>query len=178
MSHQNNNISDAGDRVLTLPYLDTPGHKVDGVQFAGYVPVTGHANPDGPPAKMFYWFAGTDDYASRPTIIWTNGGPGSSSFWGFFLENGPFVITEKKDGSLSVKANPNGWDQYANYMMFEHPLSVTLSFAEDDQVPKTVEQGMDEYYQGLLNFLAKHPESTRTLSLSSASRMRVLICHC
>ena len=158
MSHQNNNISDADDRVLTLPYLDTPGHKVDGVQFAGYVPVTGHANPDGPPAKMFYWFAGTDDYTSRPTIIWTNGGPGSSSFWGFFLENGPYIITEKKDGSLSVKANPDGWDQYANYMMFEHPLSVTLSFAGDDQVPKTVEQGMDEYYQALLNFLAKHPE--------------------
>lgn len=158
MPDKKTTIADTNDRVYTLPYLDTSGSKVSGVQFAGYIPVTGHANPDGPQAEMFYWFAGTDDYAKRPTIIWTNGGPGSSSFWGFFLENGPFTIKEERDGRLTVSENPNGWNLYANYMMFEHPLSVTLSFAEDAQVPKTVEQGMDEYYQALLNFLAKHPE--------------------
>jgi len=143
------------DRVLSLPGLNTP---IEGVQFAGYVPVTGNANPVGPEAGLFYWFAGTKDYATRPTIIWTNGGPGSSSFWGFFLENGPYEILYPKDGAPTLTARPSAWNQYANYMIFEHPLSVTISFAEDEQVPKTVEQGMDQYYQALLNFLAKHPE--------------------
>ena len=94
---KNSNPDDAKDRVLTLPGLQTTGHKVEGIQFAGYSPVTGSANPDGPDAGLFYWFAGTKDYAKRPTIIWTNGGPGSSSFWGFFLENGPYEIA-KPDG--------------------------------------------------------------------------------
>jgi cathepsin A (carboxypeptidase C) len=122
------------------------------------MPVTGSANPDGPREGLFYWFAGTDNYAERPTILWTNGGPGSSSFWGFFLENGPYQITEQKDGALTLKPYKDAWNQYANYMIFEHPLSVTLSFAKDEDVPKTVEQGMEQYYQALLNFLAKHPE--------------------
>jgi vitellogenic carboxypeptidase-like protein len=142
---------DTDDRVLTLPGLNTPGGKVEGVQFAGYMPVAGTN------AGLFYWFAGNDDYATRPTIIWTNGGPGSSSFWGFVLENGPFEVTYNGD-TPTVTARPTAWNQYANYMIFEHPLSVTISFAKDEEVPKTVEQGMKQYYQALLGFLAKHPE--------------------
>jgi len=153
-----NNIPnpDTDDRVHSLPGLD----KVTGVQFAGYAPVKGSVNPDGPDAGLFYWFVGTDDYANRPTIIWSNGGPGSSSFWGFFLENGPYEISYPGgyDQAPVVQPRDSAWNQYANYMIFEHPLSVTISFAKDGDVPENVEQGMKEYYQALLNFLAKHPE--------------------
>jgi len=155
-----NNPSDptaTNDRVHTLPGLKTPGHNVEGIQFAGYMPVTGKANPTGPSEGLFYWFVGTDDYANRPTIIWTNGGPGSSSFWGFFLENGPYIITEE-NGGFVLNNRPDAWNQYANYMIFEHPLTVTISFAKDADAPKTVQRGMEQYYQALLNFLDKHPE--------------------
>src|SRR5919205_1802314 len=106
------------DRVTHLPGLG----KVDGVQFAGYAAVRGESGAD-PAAveKLFYWFVGTEDYARRPTILWTNGGPGSSSFWGFFLENGPYLI-DSKGARLSKR--PAAWNNYANYMIFEHPLSV------------------------------------------------------
>jgi vitellogenic carboxypeptidase-like protein len=145
------------DKVQTLPGLDTP---VAGVQFAGYMPVTGSVNPKGPDAGLFYWFAGTEDYAKRPLIIWTNGGPGSSSFWGFFLENGPYEVSLAQGSAAGfvVKPRESAWNQYANYMIFEHPLTVTMSFAEDKDAPKTVEEGMEQYYQALLNFLARHPE--------------------
>ena len=149
---------DAGDKVLTLPGLNTPGNRVQGVEFAGYMPVTGSANPNGPRDGLFYWFAGTEDYAKRPLVIWTNGGPGSSSFWGFFLENGPYKISFDDNGGFVLKPREFAWNQYANYMIFEHPLSVTLSFAADEDVPKTVEEGMGQYYQALLNFFVKHPE--------------------
>ncbi len=106
---------------------------------------------------LFYWFVGGDDYASRPTVLWTNGGPGSSSFWGFFLENGPYEVESALEPTVVPRSY--GWNEFANYMIFEHPLSVTLSFAENDaDVPKTVEQGIAQYYQALQNFLAKHPE--------------------
>jgi len=151
----------AADRVLSLPYL---AGVVDGVQFAGYASVYGQANPrlqEGKDEELFYWFAGEADYAARPTILWSNGGPGSSSFWGFFLENGPYELVETHDHPV-LTPRKNAWNYYANYLIFEHPLSVTLSFqADDTDVPTNVEAGIQQLYQALLNFIAKHPEITK-----------------
>jgi vitellogenic carboxypeptidase-like protein len=143
------------DRVTHLPGYGP----VDEVQFAGYASVrgqTGNNGANGADEKLFYWFVGTKDYAEAPTILWTNGGPGSSSFWGFFLENGPYEIdpTGKK-----LSKRPSAWNEHANFMIFEHPLSVTLSVAQKEaDIPTTVEQGVDQLYQALLNFIALHPE--------------------
>lgn len=142
------------DRIKSLPGLSGSV----GTQFAGYASVYGPFNQ--PPAgssdeELFYWFVGAPDYAEKPTILWTNGGPGSSSFWGFFLENGPFEVDKKG----KVTPRPDGWNNYANYMIFEHPLSVGLSFAEDPEaLPKNPTAGSLQYYQALLNFMNKHPE--------------------
>jgi vitellogenic carboxypeptidase-like protein len=145
----------ANDRVVSLPGLG----KVDSTQFAGYSSVrgkTGNNGADKSDEKLFYWFVGDSDYAKRPTILWTNGGPGSSSFWGFLLENGPYIISS--DGkTLSNRAW--AWNNFSNYMIFEHPLSVTLSFAKHAaDVPATVEVGVAQLYQALLNFVELHPE--------------------
>ena len=44
-------------------------------------------------------------------------------------------------------------------MIIEHPLTVMLSYgASEAKVPKTPEQGAEEYYHVLQNFLDKHPE--------------------
>lgn len=142
------------DQVLRLPGLG----KVSNTQFAGYASI--HPNGIVPPKaadeRLFYWFAGADNYAKKPTMLWSNGGPGSSSFWGFFLENGPYQITP--DGH-KLKASPASWTQHFNYMIFEHPLSVTLSVAKKaSSIPRTVEEGIAQLYQALLNFLDLHPE--------------------
>lgn len=145
--------STTNDQVTSLPGLE----QLNGVQFAGYASIT----PDNKETdeKLFYWFVGTDDYACRPTVIWTNGGPGSSSFWGFFLENGPYKVESAVGDYPVVTPRPTGWNNFANYMIFEHPLSVTLSFANNvDDVPKNPEQGVQEWYNALMNFLALHPE--------------------
>lgn len=146
-----NSDATTDDRVLTLPGLNSKNNQVSGVQFAGYASVG--VGDEG----LFYWFVGDDDYASRPTVIWTNGGPGSSSFWGFFLENGPYEVESALEPTVVPRSY--GWNEFANYMIFEHPLSVTLSFAENDaDVPKSVEEGIAQYYRALQSFLAKHPE--------------------
>jgi vitellogenic carboxypeptidase-like protein len=44
-------------------------------------------------------------------------------------------------------------------LIFEHPLSVTLSFVKDARhLPQNARQGNRQLYQALLNFLARHPE--------------------
>ena len=142
------------DRITSLPGLSGSV----GTQFAGYASIYGPFNQ--PPAgasdeELFYWFVGAPDYAAQPTILWTNGGPGSSSFWGFFLENGPFEVDD--DGTVTPRAD--GWNNYANYIIFEHPLSVSLSFANDPEaLPKDAKAGCRQLYQALLNFMTKHPE--------------------
>lgn len=136
-----------------------PGYRpVDEVQYAGYVSVRGETGNNGATVadeQLFYWFVGAKNHHKKPTILWTNGGPGSSSFWGFFLENGPYSV----DGEGKLSKRPHAWNNHANYMIFEHPLSVTLSFAKNaNDVPKTVEQGIEQLYQALLNFVHLHPE--------------------
>jgi vitellogenic carboxypeptidase-like protein len=143
------------DRVRALPGFGA----VEEAQFAGYASVRGETGNNGADAadeRLFYWFVGAKDYEHKPTILWTNGGPGSSSFWGFFLENGPYEV---EPNGRELRRRPHAWNHFANYLIFEHPLSVTLSVAKDSaDIPRSVEQGVAQLYQALLNFLALHPE--------------------
>ena len=149
----------ASDQVTALPGL----RELEGVQFSGYASVNGVNCQPGTDESLFYWFAGSDDYASRPTILWTNGGPGSSSFWGFFLENGPYEVGNGASYETldpgTVTARPMGWNTQANYLIFEHPLTVTLSFPNNEaNVPTDVKSGIEQFYQALQSFMDKHPE--------------------
>jgi vitellogenic carboxypeptidase-like protein len=144
------------DTVTSLPGLGSVG-----TQFAGYSSVNtkscSNVRCSGKgDAGLFYWFVGKTGggYASAPTIVWTNGGPGSTSFWGFFTENGPYVV--KADGTLQKR--PMGWNNTANYLMFDQPLGVGLSFAPPSQQPADVQQGVDQWYTALVHFLSLHPE--------------------
>lgn len=143
------------DRITELPEIGT----LNDVQFAGYASVAPPGKPTGDQEELFYWFAGSKQYAEQPTILWSNGGPGSSSLWGLFLENGPFCFKEGKGKKAELQLNPLGWNHLANYLIFEHPLGVTLSFHDDENtLPQNVAQGIDQLYRALQNFMARHPE--------------------
>lgn len=154
-SLSSNNTVD--DKVVSLPGVK----KITNTQFAGYVPIVPSDSINSKSESLFYWFVGAEDYANKPTVIWTNGGPGSTSFWGFFTENGPYNVdsagTKKKPPVLSER--PWAWNNKVNYLIFEHPLGVTYSFPKDvADVPKSPAQGAEQYYNALQNFLDKHPE--------------------
>lgn len=96
----------AEDQVTHLPEIGPVGN----VQFAGYASVYPRKKQPKNPANeegIFYWFVGAENYDKKPTILWSNGGPGSSSFWGFFIENGPYCFKENQDGKFELKPNPH-----------------------------------------------------------------------
>lgn len=156
------------DRVASLPGLGAVGT----TQYAGYASARptpcGNVQCSNPQeAGLFYWYVATrHESPTTPTILWTNGGPGSTSFWGFFTENGPYSVT--KTGRLHPR--PEAWNNRANYLMIEHPLGVGLSFAPDSQLPANLQVGIDGYYEALLHFLDRHPDvAARPIILAGES---------
>ena len=95
-------------------------------------------------------------------MIWLNGGPGFSSLFGFFAENGPFRIDReamKAGKSNFIKDNPFSWHNVAGYLVFDQPADTGLSFAANkSSAPETDVEATAQLYNGIKAFLANHPE--------------------
>jgi vitellogenic carboxypeptidase-like protein len=158
------------DRITSLPGTKT----VAGVQFAGYVSVkpTPHGDKAAGEPELFYWLAGpSEDLASKPVVLWTNGGPGSPSFWGVFTENGPYNLSDPNADSMWPTLTPRekAWNNYVNYLVIEHPLGCTLSFENGFHAPATPQEEAVQYYAALLNVLRRHGLTEAPLVISGES---------
>ena len=121
--------NDNGQLVLKpLPYWDA--QKTLPCMYSGTFPVqaTGSQN------HLFYWLFKNTTLASgdnTPLVLWLNGGPGASSMFGLFLENGPLQIN--KTGPLmsdfKVGLNPRGsWGDQADILYVDQPAGTGFSY--------------------------------------------------
>jgi carboxypeptidase C (cathepsin A) len=152
------------DRVLALPTVGAVPN-----QFAGYASASPTPCADlrcADRAGLFYWLFGRSaNYASQPTIVWSNGGPGVSSFYGPLTENGPYDV----EASGRLVPNPNSWTKAANYLFFDHPLGVGLSFPFRGQYSHSMRQGIDELYNALVHVVARRGLQQSPLFLTGES---------
>jgi vitellogenic carboxypeptidase-like protein len=132
------------DRVTALPTLGPVAQP----QFAGYAstqtdPCSDLACTDRP--GLFYWLVGRNaGYREQPTVLWSNGGPGASSFYGFLSENGPYVV-----GAHGLVPYSHSWTSVANYLFFDHPLGVGMSFPFHGQIAQNLGQGIRQLANAL-----------------------------
>ncbi|XP_041014335.1 serine carboxypeptidase-like 45 [Juglans microcarpa x Juglans regia] len=107
------------DRIDRLPGQPQVGFG----QYSGYVTVDAKKQ-----RALFYYFAEAEvDPASKPLVLWLNGGPGCSSLGvGAFSENGPF----RPSGEVLVR-NQYSWNREANMLYLESPVGVGFSYATD-----------------------------------------------
>ncbi|XP_021624381.2 serine carboxypeptidase-like 45 [Manihot esculenta] len=107
------------DRIVQLPGQPQVGFQ----QYSGYVTVDKKNQ-----RALFYYFAEAEtDPASKPLVLWLNGGPGCSSLGvGAFSENGPF----RPRGQVLVK-NQFSWNREANMLYLETPVGVGFSYSTD-----------------------------------------------
>ncbi|KAI1871269.1 uncharacterized protein JN550_004714 [Neoarthrinium moseri] len=92
-------------------------------QYTGWVTVPGDY-----PTNLFFWFVGAREPSSTLTI-WLNGGPGSSSMFGFFTEIGPCeVVDSGPDDKYKTVAREWGWDRASNMLFIDQPNQVGFSF--------------------------------------------------
>lgn len=120
---------------------------------------------------MFYWFFRNTVDANLPLVLWINGGPGSSSMFGLFLENGPLRVyrTGSTADDYTVGLHPEGsWVDVANVVFLDQPVSVGFSYGSP--LLTKMSQGADEFVNFMLGFLEKYPEfKTRKFYISGES---------
>ncbi|KAL1859599.1 hypothetical protein VTK73DRAFT_7533 [Phialemonium thermophilum] len=89
---------------------------------------TGWVNVPGPfPTNLFFWFVAAREPTALLTI-WLNGGPGSSSMFGFFAESGPCEVVEVAADHLETVAREWGWDRASNMLFIDQPNQVGFSY--------------------------------------------------
>jgi len=69
-----------------------------------------------------YGHSPTKEDSRVPLILWLQGGPGASSQFGAFTENGPIRIT--KDG---IKETGTAWNIQGHLVFIDQPLGVGFS---------------------------------------------------
>ncbi|CAK7340280.1 unnamed protein product [Dovyalis caffra] len=137
------------DKILSLPGQP----RVSFQQYAGYVIVD--ENQD---RALFYYFVEAEsDPASKPLVLWLNGGPGCSSVGaGAFSEHGPF----RPSGGGSLVRNDYSWNKEANMLYLESPAGVGFSYSANksfyDLVNDTITA--QDNFVFLQNWFLKFPE--------------------
>jgi carboxypeptidase C (cathepsin A) len=82
-------------------------------QYTGWVNVPGAYE-----TNIFFWFVAARQPTSQLTI-WLNGGPGSSSMFGFFTESGPCEVVERGADRLDTVPREWGWDRASNMLFID-----------------------------------------------------------
>jgi carboxypeptidase C (cathepsin A) len=78
---------------------------------------------------------------SIPTVLWLNGGPGSSSQLGNLQELGPLLII--RDNSVRVVQNNYTWALKYNLLFIDQPIGTGLSYADTQSGSQPFAKSMD-----------------------------------
>ncbi|KAI0894618.1 alpha/beta-hydrolase [Annulohypoxylon nitens] len=93
-------------------------------QYTGWVSIPGDF-----PTNTFFWFVGARDQQVNTSLtIWLNGGPGSSSMFGFFSETGPCEVVDDGTDEFTTVAREWGWDRASNMLFIDQPNQVGFSY--------------------------------------------------
>ena len=143
--------------VIGLPGLTQVSPK----QYAGQVKVSDCGN------YIFFWFFESQSSPNDPVIVWLNGGPGSSSMFGLFMENGPFMLEKNDLGDIELKARPASWNGNANYLVIDQPVGTGLSFSADPDTcqPTNIIDSTAQLYTALQQIFEVLPASYKANDL-------------
>jgi vitellogenic carboxypeptidase-like protein len=123
-----------------------------GPQLAGRLPA-------GPGRQYFYWLcpARTGDRAA-PLLVWLNGGPGSSSMMGLFLENGPYFI----DDDVSLHVRNASWNNKYDVLYVDQPAGTGFSVASSpDAYARNQDDVAEAFSAFLANFYGAYPDARK-----------------
>lgn len=86
-------------------------------QYTGWVNIPPSSSASYP-TNLFFWFVEAREPTTSLTI-WLNGGPGTSSLYGFFTSNGPCEVFEIGLAEYETRAREWGWDRASNMLFID-----------------------------------------------------------
>jgi len=132
--------------------LNVAPYNYDGIVRSGYLNI--HNKGSSALAFIFYGKekANVTEVAKTPTVIWLNGGPGSSSQLGNLLELGPFWLVPDSSQPYIVVRNNDSWVKDYNVLFVDQPVGTGLSYA-DPRIPTAYVKSMDDVAEDFYNAL-------------------------
>lgn len=156
---------DAGEPLILTPllkqnriYQAQAASKVDGPEFlnvtsySGYFTVSERFN-----SNLFFWFfPALEDPDNAPVLLWLQGGPGASSLYGLFEENGPFEVVSESE----LRLRKETWSRPHNLLYIDNPVGTGFSFTSAGYADNETKVGED-LYEGLQQFFKLFPKLQR-----------------
>ncbi|KAL7748213.1 hypothetical protein RI367_006399 [Sorochytrium milnesiophthora] len=97
-----------------------------------------------------------DGFGPEDVVVWLNGGPGASSLFGLFVENGPWQFG--KTGQ--IRENHKGWQAAGNVLFLENPAGVGFSYVQDEEhYIKNEGDVSNQFWRFTQEFMARFPET-------------------
>jgi vitellogenic carboxypeptidase-like protein len=155
---------DYGEPLLLTKFLEDPQYNVSQIQqmakvdheelkdypsYSGYFTVNKTYN-----SNLFFWyFEAQHNPEDAPVVLWLQGGPGASSLFGLFTENGPIQLVDGK-----IKSRKYSWNLNTNLIFIDNPAGTGFSFTDDDKgyCRNEVDVGRD-LYNALQQFFTLFP---------------------
>ncbi|KAL1448453.1 hypothetical protein MTO96_044059, partial [Rhipicephalus appendiculatus] len=118
---------------------------------------SGFINADRPASPSYFFFLhikSQEDSDKKPLLLWLQGGPGKSSLFGQFLENGPLGITATGDLFYRKHTILNEM----NIIYLDQPSGTGYSYNDGKNYTRTLEQASRHIMRFMLRFLRIFPE--------------------
>jgi vitellogenic carboxypeptidase-like protein len=140
------------------PEITRNASRVHGIgsqeSYAGFITVNETNNNN-----MFFWyFPAKNGNATAPLLMWLQGGPGGSSMFGLFAENGPLQV----DAQLKVSERAITWNNEYAMIFVDNPVGAGFSYTDTDEGYATNERDVArDLYSLLQQFYAIFPEQQK-----------------
>lgn len=153
---------DVGDPLILTPLLKNnqieEAKKAASVKIAGFENTTSYSGyftvDEAFDSNLFFWFFPSEnDYENDPVLLWLQGGPGASSLYALFSENGPFIV--KNGDELSLREYT--WTKNHSVLYIDNPVGTGYSFTNNGFAQNETKVGED-LYQALVQFFTVFPE--------------------
>uniref|UniRef100_A0A6P7GY03 Carboxypeptidase n=1 Tax=Diabrotica virgifera virgifera TaxID=50390 RepID=A0A6P7GY03_DIAVI len=105
-------------------------------------------------SNMFFWFFPAEtNYKEAPVLLWLQGGPGASSLYAIFQENGPFNYNNSPD----LELNPYSWNKEHSVLYIDNPVQTGYSFTNNGFAQNETKVGED-LYEAIRQFFLLFPD--------------------
>ncbi|XP_012229989.1 venom serine carboxypeptidase [Linepithema humile] len=119
--------------------------------YAGYLTVNKEYN-----SNLFFWFfPAMYNPKNAPVVLWLQGGPGATSMFGLFMENGPFLVNK----NIRLEKRKYSWNLGHSLIYIDNPVGTGYSFTDNEKGYATNESHVGkDIHTALVQFFQLFPE--------------------